>query len=774
MADQRRPKIIEDNPIKTGLEGFRASFKAACKNEGIPPSLDSLCELTDDALDLILALQGCQASRLLRSGGRGKNLFSDLSRLSSAVNSDDFDFDRIKPLFKASLADTLDDALIWDHVYNTVAEATPPPRSIASSLQQTPWLRNTSGFANSSEHRKYMDLVLREELGTMHVGLPGFHKTYFGRVADLDTASRAIFEKCEEGSNPLFREGWTRWPSDANQDGVLSWFADISDKLAAFAESYKPTLTGRRPLAQPNKPIHGSTAERKLDVGFVNDPQARSDSRCCWSQILVPGELKSNPSADIASKAWLDLGRYAREVLTAQDTRRFVLGFTICGSLMRIWMFDRLGGIASERFDINHDGLQFVSTIIGFLWMDEEELGFDPTIITENGKRLIMITRNGQTERLVIDQLMKRAPCVAGRATTCWKAHCEEDPQSPIVIKDSWQFVERDEEGELLQEATGKDVVNVARYYHHETVVVRDEVDDIRGNTRRGLDATEAKNYQSERSIIPQSMSVIGPSRTGRSSTIGVKRSSSQTGAPVPPSKRSCSASPTKAGSHAIPNRVHRRVILRDYGKAIYKASSPSVLLAALEGCIEGHESLHKAGLLHRDISINNLMINEDDTNSSWPSFLIDLDLAIREQRDGASGARGKTGTRAFMAIGALLGEQHSFMHDLESFFWVLFWICIHYTGPDEGRVVARFDKWNYFDTEELATSKTGLVSNEGDFLRIIKGNCTSYYESLVPWVNRLRKVMFPNGGRWEMEDQGLYARMREILRKAQMDLSPS
>jgi serine/threonine protein kinase len=123
---------------------------------------------------------------------------------------------------------------------------------------------------------------------------------------------------------------------------------------------------------------------------------------------------------------------------------------------------------------------------------------------------------------------------------------------------------------------------------------------------------------------------------------------------------------------------VHRRVVLRDYGKPIYKASSPKALLSALEGCVEGHELLYRAGLLHRDISINNLMVNEDDRNPSWRAFLIDLDLAAREQREGASGANGETGTRALMAIGALLGEQYSFMHDLESFFWVVFWLCIH------------------------------------------------------------------------------------------------
>lgn len=67
---------------------------------------------------------------------------------------------------------------------------------------------------------------------------------------------------------------------------------------------------------------------------------------------------------------------------------------------------------------------------------------------------------------------MKRAPCVAGRATTCWKAHREGDKtnhregdktNTPLVIKDSWQYPEREEEGKLLAEATEKGVVNVAR-----------------------------------------------------------------------------------------------------------------------------------------------------------------------------------------------------------------------------------------------------------------------------------------------------------------------
>ncbi|GAB1311978.1 hypothetical protein MFIFM68171_02188 [Madurella fahalii] len=374
---------------------------------------------------------------------------------------------------------------------------------------------------------------------------------------------------------------------------------------------------------------------------------------------------------------------------------------------MRVWIFDRLGGIASEQFDVNEDGLRLVSTILGFLWMSEEELGFDPTIMRAGDQRFIEIERNGSTERLIIDKVMRRGRCVAGRATTCWRAHREEDPRTPLVIKNSWQYVERDEEGELLHEATSK---------------------------------------------------------------AGLKRSSSQTGARLPPSKRSCSESPTKTDNSAMPNRVHRRVILRDYGKPIYEASSRVTLLDALEGCIEGHESLYKAGFLHRDTSINNLMVNEDRENPSWPSFLIDLDLAINVEREIASGAREKTGTRAFMAIGALLDEPHSFMHDLESFFWVLFWICIHYNEPGKDIGPTAFESWDYDSDDKLADLKKGQVSDEGDFIKRAEKNFTPYYQPLIPWVNRLRRKVFLGGKRWREPNLDLYSEMKSIFREARKD----
>ncbi|KAH6672006.1 hypothetical protein B0J14DRAFT_669518 [Halenospora varia] len=103
---------------------------------------------------------------------------------------------------------------------------------------------------------------------------------------------------------------------------------------------------------------------------------------------------------------------------------------------MWLWELDRLGGVASQSFNIHEDGLMFISAVLGFLWMTEKELGFDPTIHKTKGGRYIEITPDGQPEQLHLDEVIKRQCCVAGRATTCWKAYRDRDKyKSPFAIK---------------------------------------------------------------------------------------------------------------------------------------------------------------------------------------------------------------------------------------------------------------------------------------------------------------------------------------------------
>ena len=57
------------------------------------------------------------------------------------------------------------------------------------------------------------------------------------------------------------------------------------------------------------------------------------------------------------------------------------------------------------------------------------------------------------------------------------------------------------------------------------------------------------------------------------------------------------------------------------------------------------------------------LNIAEDD------GFLIDFDFTIKTDYKNVFRALSKTKTKVFIAIGALYGEDYSFIHDLESFF---------------------------------------------------------------------------------------------------------
>ncbi|KAI0549016.1 hypothetical protein F4679DRAFT_573833 [Xylaria curta] len=490
------------------------------------------------------------------------------------------------------------------------------------------------------------------------------------------------------------------WPATAKETKVVDWFKELIPKLEEYMQLCPYPLTSRRKLlAEPTKPIEGSTGQRKIDIGFVdytyNPPPSRKKNHHWW-HVIVAGELTC--STNYEKKAKIDLATYVREVFSAQDTRRFVLCFTLCGSSMR---------------------------------------------------RYIEVERDGSKVRLIIDQVIGRACCVAGRATTCWKAHPEEAPHSTVVIKDSWQYRDRVHEGTMLQKATNKRVAHMARHYYHETVQVGGMDDDVQNNIRKGLDITTAENYQPAREMPAVASSASYSSNNNGS--FGSNNSSFSKNKRLMPSL-------TETLNHLPPNRIHRRVILRDYGKPIYEASSRTALLAALEGCIRGHKYLFDAGFLHRDISINNLMINEEISNNNKfvKSFLIDLDLAIATNRNGSSGVEGMAGTRAFMAIGALEGQLHTYMRDLESKI-----VC---------RVVPELETWNFCTVPQLVVFKEVVALRPDDrFIATAKDAFHEYWYPLIPHMNKLRRVVFPYGG-WKEEFPGLYEQMTDILKEARND----
>lgn len=119
----------------------------------------------DLALELNLALQTIQLTRALPSRIGQGTLLRDLFNLGSQINSNGFDVQLMIPLFE-TVESNASDIEIYDALFALAGRPATPPRPLPY-LDQTPLLRNTSNFVNTSEHRKHVDNVLKEELGSL-------------------------------------------------------------------------------------------------------------------------------------------------------------------------------------------------------------------------------------------------------------------------------------------------------------------------------------------------------------------------------------------------------------------------------------------------------------------------------------------------------------------------------------------------------------------------------------------------------------------------------
>ncbi|KAH9015347.1 hypothetical protein EDB84DRAFT_1567739 [Lactarius hengduanensis] len=138
------------------------------------------------------------------------------------------------------------------------------------------------------------------------------------------------------------------------------------------------------------------------------------------------------------------------------------------------------------------------------------------------------------------------------------------------------------------------------------------------------------------------------------------------------------------SSKHEFTPHRHHQLILDDVGKRLETfRCSKDMVRAILAALIAHHDAYNKCRILHRDISPNNILLTE--CSDFEGGLLIDWDLCKLVDPDdpSAGGAHqpSRTGTWQFMAADLIVNPKisHTFIHDIESTFFVLLWMATHY-----------------------------------------------------------------------------------------------
>ncbi|KAJ6468338.1 hypothetical protein C8R45DRAFT_838023 [Mycena sanguinolenta] len=451
------------------------------------------------------------------------------------------------------------------------------------------------------------------------------------------------------------QETWT-------EDGQITKRLEVrnthkSYKLPNFTDTPDEALK-----SQPDISIFGTGPAATKETHILSD-EPYSQLASLW-EVRVEPQLLQDQKDQVAV--------YAREVFIQQPNRRFVYVPIMTNEVLRVIRFDRARAYYSQRIDYHKEAIFFVKLVLLLSSFNEDLLGFDTSIHWRNGRRCLKMTppeiydkeskswRSNTVESLfeLENEPLFSRRTIRSRGTVCWSAKYQ---GQSYIVKDYWCAEGRAAESDFLKQLTG--VPGAAQMFTFE----RDR-ESIK--TQRGFD-----NAEEMQSDGKEHKPVLG--------------------------------------------RSLMRVVLPRYGETLEKAESAHQLLCAIRDIVRAHrDCLMDKGILHRDISLNNLLLSPYDDSRG---VIIDWDLAKKmdDLIDGKSTEDdSRTGTRLYQSIKVLDGspqlKHHDNMDDLESIFYVLYVVlCGHDASgtcfSDDSGLIAR---WEHLSSrpESLSAVKLGFL----------------------------------------------------------------
>ncbi|KAL8647621.1 MAG: hypothetical protein Q9210_005451 [Variospora velana] len=761
---QNDRNIIAEHPLDKCLDHLQDPLRKAEHNYrsaslSYDGTVDSLDSGPQKAISRLLhALQGHEVALDLRSKTGHGDVASELSALFRRVRNGHFNYEHYRALSRLVIKKA-PDIDIWNAVFDLIitVSRTTPPTSVPVSFDGTPITSSSASQQGGEQTQKLVEARIFEEIrGCTHQDVDGFFSKYFEGKPWTERTKEvysAVRERHVDGR-------WTDFPQTPVQNDVCKWWFDFQEEFLSSERGVYYTST--------TKDLTGCEAKRQIDLFVKPNNEKLSKVVHDWKDVEVIGELKESNKDKKATL--LQIGRYVRDVFSCQPTRRYVHAFTLCGDEMRSWVFDRSGPYSSTAFDIHKEPECFIRTIAAYVMMSDEELGLDTFIQRDDSDQFITVVEDatGKERRLQLepDPIASQRAIVC-RGTSCFRARTPSSEDLRYVVKFSWVSDKRRPEADLLRLARERGVEGVAKLFGHHRITgiadMREGLTFRKPYAFRNTTLSPASSFSQSQSLLPRSFGQV--CSLGTAVDLPKKRKSVDAGGSPSKRSRSNSQSPDKAkrdkevnsqttslythDDSSFDNRIFGCLVISPGGRAIRDFRSIPELLEALRDAIKAHRSLYTEGkILHRDISENNIIITDPKEADGFTGMLIDVDLA-KEIGSGRSGARHQTGTMEFMAIQVLQRVAHTYRHDLESFLYVLLWICARRAYEKEFQCKLRdrptesiLTWWYSGSFKAIAERKEHAMSING--FKVLLGEFPQAFDHVKPLCEKIRGVLFP------------------------------
>ncbi|KAF5336995.1 hypothetical protein D9611_002968 [Ephemerocybe angulata] len=352
---------------------------------------------------------------------------------------------------------------------------------------------------------------------------------------------------------------------------------------------------------------------------------------------------------------------HCRDIFTQQPTRNFVRSLILTEQSARLVHCDRSGVYLTPFIDIHQSPHTFMRLVLGLSSMDEGVLGFDTTVKLKvdpsNGRKTGTITTVGD-DGIPVPYILRM----------------DQPPytRSELVGRGTTCWL-------ATHPVTGERVVIKDAWRPESRLPEGDFL-----NAAKGIDGVvQVLSHQD----------CLAETKGYRPDVFEWKNSE---------------------------NRIKSRVVMKQYGLPIDCFTSRFQAIAALRDAIAGNRELLSRGVVHKDISIQNILFGPPGAPPGRRGVLIDLDMAgwVRNSRRELR-VNPFLGTRRFQSISVLLSEiwhcfpSHDYFDDLESIFYVLCTLVLLFekpgvrSEPDE----RNFVKWDHSDPVCSGEAKVAFVN---------------------------------------------------------------